>query len=323
VVPSPDVVQAAADRLSLHLGVVAAASFTGYIRALDAAVRNSPRPANQILSRPDLTEALSYSLRVAHGHTATLIQQAWQHGGGDPESIYRHAALSGAAGALNELRGQIDGIVREELGTPAPDPAHRIQQAVSDAVTKVVTRMRMSLESAAGASHTEAVIAEGRQLQQQGQHVMKVWRSRLSRRTCRWCRELDGVMIPLDDDFPHGDPVALEQSRTRRVATPAGVRRYRRSMGQPIILTHPPRVWLGRLPGPKRHPRCECWLELHILTEAGPPPAPLRSEEPAERMYVRASDIAELPEPQYMGLMAFLRAATHELGQVLRRLKGL
>jgi hypothetical protein len=322
VPPDHDAVQTAADRLSLHLSTVVAAAFTGYMRHLDDAVRSSPRAAPQIFDRPDLQDYLMSALRTAHTHADTLIRQAWSHGGGST-GPYLDKALSDAAGALNELRGQISGIVREELASPRPDVAGRLQAAVSDAVVRTSTRMRMSLESAAGASHTEAVIAEGRQLQQQGQHVMKVWRSRLSRRTCRWCRELDGVMIPLDDDFPHGDPVALEQSRTRRVATPAGVRRYRRSMGQPIILTHPPRVWLGRLPGPKRHPRCECWLELHILTEAGPPPAPLRSEEPAERMYARASDIAALPEPQYMSLMAFLRAATHELGQVLRRLKGL
>jgi hypothetical protein len=317
--PDHDAVQAAADRLSLHLGVVVAAAFTGYVRR----VSDSALSPALIMNRPDMIGALATAVRTADGHAATLVRQAWQHGGGDPGSRYLGAAVSDTSRSLADLHGQISGIVREELASPKPDVAGRVQQAVSGVVAEAVTRMRMSLESAAGASHTEAVIAEGRRLQQQGQHVMKVWRSRLSRRTCRWCRALDGAMVPLDDDFPHGDPVALEQERTRRVATPAGVRRYRRSVGQPIIFTHPPRVWLGRLAGPKRHPRCECWLELHILTEAGPPPARLRSEETGGRMYVRASDIAELPESQYTGIVGFLRAATHELGQVLRRLKGL
>lgn len=323
MLPDHDAVQTSAGRLSLHLGVVVAAAFTGYVRLVTDVARVTELPPAQVMNRPDLTGALQAAVRTAASHAATLVRQAWQHGGGETGSPYLDAAVSDISSAMADLHGQVSGIVREELASSSPDVDGRVQQAVGDAVTEAVTRMRMSLESAAGASHTGAVIAEGRRLEQQGQHVMKVWRSRLSQRTCRWCRALDGVMVPLGDDFPHGDPVALEQNRTRRVATPAGARRYRRSLGQPIILTHPPKVWLGRLPGPRRHPRCECWLELHILTEAGPPPPPLRSEETAERMYVRASDIAALPEPQYTGLMAFLHAATHELGQVLRRLKGL
>jgi hypothetical protein len=321
---SPEASAAAAHRLAAQLGVSVAASFGSYIRHLSDLLRNNPRPANEIFSSPGLSDALTRSISIAHAQASALVTRAWTSAGGGPEDSPALDVLRGeVAVMIGDLRGQIEGIVREQLGTPAADPVTRITDAVGDAVQSVVTRARMSVEMAASVSRTEAVIAEGHQLQRQGQHVMKVWRSRLSRRTCRWCRELDGVMVPLDDDFPHGDPVALEQERTRRVATPAGARRYRRSMGQPIIFTHPPRVWLGRLPGPKRHPRCECWLELHILTEAGTPPQPLRSEEASERMYVRASDIAELPEPQYLSLMAFLRAATHELGQVLRRLKGL
>jgi hypothetical protein len=324
VAPSPEAVQAASSRLQAHLVVAVSAAFDPYIRLLGDVLLNNPRPAGQILVRPDVVQQLEDSIRSAASVAEVLAGQAWRDGGG-PDGAAALGVLRGdVARALGDLRGQVEGIVREQMGIPAPGPAGRIQAAVRGAVQGALTRARMSLGMAAGYSRTEAVLAEGRVRQAAGVHVMKVWKSRLSRKTCRWCRELHGMMIPLEDEFPHGDPVALPQDRTRRVATPAGMRRYHRSTGQPIIFTHPPRPWLGRLAGPLRHPRCECWLELVIIHDETPPPSRAGLPPPgAERSFVRASDIAALPDPQYRGLIAFLRAATHELGQLLRRLKGL
>jgi hypothetical protein len=279
---TPDAVRAVVRRLSVQLG---------------AAVHAALAPG----LRSGLPEVIRHGIAQARAAASELLRQAWAVGGGSP-----------GAPALRALQDDLD----RAYGELQPEQASR------EAADKLILRSRLALSAAGGLSHTDAVLAEGRRRQAAGEHIMKVWRSRLKPTTCRWCRELHGMMIPLEDEFPHGDPVALPQKRTRHVATPAGAHHYHRGIGSPIIFTFPPKAYLGVLLGPLRHPRCECELELVVVTDE-PMPEPAQPRVPAmEAPHVLASDIAALPEAQYQSLISFLRAATHELGQLLRRLRG-
>jgi hypothetical protein len=150
---------------------------------------------------------------------------------------------------------------------------------------------------------------------------MKVWRSRKTKKTCHWCLGLDGIIVELHEEFPHGDPVMRPQSRTRHVATPEGAAHYHRNIGQPIIMTHPPRPYMGVLFGPLRHPHCECWLELFAIPHDEPMPQKLGEVPAPEHHYMSSTVIAEMKTPQYNSLVTFMQAAVHELAQVLRRLR--
>jgi hypothetical protein len=81
----------------------------------------------------------------------------------------------------------------------------------------------------------------------------------------------------------------------------------------------------GMLPGPPLHPRCRCRIVLVTVQQEGGQATP-GQRSPAPQVageHLAASDIRAMPEPRYRSLMAFLRAAAHELGLVLRRLAGL
>jgi hypothetical protein len=319
---SPEEAQAVAARLSVQLVAVVNAFLSSFSRHVQLVLTSNPElDARHVLAREDVSMLLGANLLAARRTTAALIRQAWAAGGARSGSPVLARLLEDADTAFGGFPSQAEGIVRETLAAGQPDVAARAAAAVRNGADDLAHRLRLGLQVAPGFSHTETVLEEGRRRQATGEHVMKTWRARRDHRTCRWCLQLDGMTIPLEDEFPHGDPVALPQSRTRHVATPAGEEHYHRSIGQPIILTFPPRVWLGRLLGPPRHPGpCRCRIELTpVLDEEAP--EPLRGPEPVPH-FLRASEVSEMPEAQYRGMLAFIKAAVHELGQLLRRLKG-
>src|SRR5580700_4993058 len=136
---SPEVSAATAHRLAAQLGVSVSAAFGSYIRYLGQSLRNNPRPANEILGSPGLAGALDRSITVAHTNARSLVTRAWVHGGGPEDSAALDVLRGDVASMIADLRGQIEGIVREQLGTPAADPVTRITEAIGDAVQSVVT----------------------------------------------------------------------------------------------------------------------------------------------------------------------------------------
>jgi hypothetical protein len=175
---------------------------------------------------------------------------------------------------------------------------------------------------AQGTGASAAVLADALEREANGEVLRKRWRAHVESPTCcLWCRRLNGVTIGLRESFlPYlGGPVAMPQSRTRRVATPAGERRYGMPRGSKIVYTQPPRPYHGKLQGPLLHPECRCWLE--IVRVSGIPEVPPGSRAPESLAgFLTAADVRDMPEDTYQADLAFLRAAVHELDQVLKRL---
>lgn len=327
------------EALRIQLQVAVRAALAAPMRLIADIIRNSPHvmTAGPVLDRDDVRHSVLYALAEAARTTTALVQRAWALSGGPEGAPVRQHLLADVEHAYRDAQGSLEGAIREEFASvPYPDrgpgdmhpaiaAAHArsraVEQAMAEHADALALRGQLTLGMAAGSSQTAAVLEEGHRRQEAGERVMKVWRSRKTKRTCRWCWQLDGVMIPLDEDFPHGDPIALPQKRTRHVATPEGARHYRRSIGQPIIFTFPPRAYRGRLPGPLRHPNCECFLELVVVSDEAMPERIGSLPAPGEH-YVSASDVAALPEEKYTTLVTFMRAAVHELGQLLRKLAG-
>jgi hypothetical protein len=173
---------------------------------------------------------------------------------------------------------------------------------------------------AEGAGAASAVLADALAREARGERLRKRWRAHVESPTCcYWCRRLNGVTIGLRESFaPYlGGPAAMPQSRERRVATPAGERKYGLPAGRKIVLTHPPRPYHGRLQGPLLHPFCRCWLEIVRTGDIGDA-SPDNGQAPAG--FVSADDVRDMPEDDYQASLAFMEAAVHELEQVLRRL---
>jgi hypothetical protein len=299
--------------------------------------------ADAMLARPDIDAVLQGALDEARSAAEEAVRQAW-YGAGAPASddaTLGHLLddIDRIFGALAHLRGVIRtahasvGPARFTRGVtqPGDHPSARAAEergtAVRDAILgwarKAGLRSRMAVSVAAGHGGTAAVLADALAREARGEKLLKRWRAHVERPSCCiWCRRLDGVTIGLRESFaPYlGTAVALPQQQERKVATPAGARRYRLPEGSRIIYTHPPRLYHGQLQGPLLHPFCQCWLEIVRTGEpAGGSPAAAPAE-PAG--FVSAGDVRDMPEDVYQADLAFLQAAAHELDQVLKRLAG-
>jgi hypothetical protein len=311
----------AESRLGQQLSAVVLGALAPAARYLAAVAEDMPAESlTRLLHRPDVTATLQDVLDEAREAAAAAVQQAW-----DDTGAPGHPALSALLrdvdrqlSSVSHLRGEILAAHREGTGPSA---------AVLGYGRKAALRARMSLATAESMGRTEAAIADAVVSEASGQRVRKRWRAHVEKTTCCfWCRKLNGVTIGLHESFaPHlGGPVELPHQRERRVATPAGARRFRQGIGTPIVVTHPPQPYHGDLQGPGLHPFCQCWLEIVRTSPAqareedeDQPPAPA-----APAGFVSAAHIRELPEARYQALVSFVSAATHELGQVLRRLAG-
>lgn len=277
--------------------------------------RNNPygSPAG-LLGRPDVEAVLRDAFTAARERALEAVEEAW---GEQPPAPLLADLLADVAAAWNEaalahLRGDIRHAwqsvsLKQFIPGVTPPGAHPVAesaaaraQAVRDAVENFARRtgLRNSLSAdvAGGFSRTLA----GLDAAPPG--MLKRWRAHVERPTCCWwCRKLNGVTIGLHESFAH------------HLAGPADLTGHGH-------LTQPPVLYHGWLQGPKLHPHCECWLEF---VPAGAVSQEGAGQEIAVPGFLAAADIRALPEDRYQSVLAFLRAATHELGQALARLREL
>jgi hypothetical protein len=270
--------------------------------------------AAQLLARPDVGAALAAALEQARSSVAGIVRQQWDLAGAPDSPLvgWLLADVDRQYGSLSRLRGlvrQAHASVPQRRFTPGVTPpgdspaiaagnerARAVRDAILAFARQASLRSRLTVSVAEQAARAAVVLAEGHARLAAGEAVRKRWLARRDGRACHWCRNLNGVTIEMGESFlPYrGGPADL-----------AGHGR----------LTQPPHPYHGELQGPSLHPNCRC--RLMVVTEVppkqeqpAPPPAP----------FITASQIRAMPEPEYKGLIAFLRAAVHELGQVLRRL---
>lgn len=318
---------ATATRLRTQLAAGVRQAFAGVAALAALAVRgDSTVGPVAVMRRSDVQALLGGAVAAAQQLTQSLVAQAWGAAQGPEESETLWQILEDVQRAYEEAPAAIRLAVASAYhDAPLPQRAEAVARAIREQADKLVLRGKLSVGMASSGSHTAAVLASGARVAEQGYQVSKRWNSRRTSRTCRWCLELDGLAIPLDAEFPHGAPLELPHARTRQVRTEAGSHRYRTAIGAPIIMTRPPSVYGGVLLGPPRHPRCECWIDLLVSGPGQPPPGTAPVPRPHVVLgpsHMLASDVAAMPDAQYRGMMAFLRAATHELGQLLRRVTG-
>lgn len=310
-------------KVQLRAGIHAALTSFGHHMAL--ITRSLPQAtADELLARPDASGYLRSGLSSAQQLVKSLTRHAWSAHGGPPDSLVIQQLLTDIDDAYVLAASSMRTAIRSVFAAET-DSAQR-PQAVADAIRsqadKLVVSGHGSLSVASGGARTASVLEEGRRRQAAGEHVGKMWVSKLKPTTCRWCRALHGTVIPLDSEFDHGSPAETPHHKLRHVRTPAGAQHFHREIGAPIIFTYPPKVW-GFLWGPPRHPECECEIELVSLGAGEGPAQPLPPEPEYEHPYIRASDIAAMSDPQYHSLLSFLTAAVHELRLLIRRLLGL
>lgn len=317
-----------------HASASVQASVTFLANYLALLTKNNPLgTVTTLLARPDVQAIIASTLAGGAESAQETVRQAWAAQDGPPGSPVFSALLSDVQHAwdtqrLRQLIKQAWASVPKASfvpGTTSPgthpslEAATQRAAAVRDAVTGFGDRARLrnglSADVAAGNAKTEAVLADAKEREAAGEKLLKRWRAHVeSPACCHWCKKLNGVTIGLDEDFaPHiGPPVDL---------TGHG------------HLTQPPHPYLSYLPGPKLHPHCQCWLEIVVVTEAQPesvspaggqePPLEPGIKSPAPQApagHLAASEVRAMPEDKYRSLLSFLRAAVHELGQLVRRL---
>lgn len=316
----------------------ALAEAAGYLALV---TQTNPRgSAAALLRRPDTDAVLREALDSAREASADAVLRSWDLAGGDVQhETLGHllgdvSSIFGSLGHLRELIRRAHASVPRDPFTPGvhapgehPDQraAERRAAAVRDALLdwgrKAALRAAMAEHTASGTGLAAATLDDALAREAAGEKLAKRWRSRKDPSACHWCRKLDGVTIGLRESFlPHlGGPVALPHAQDRHVATRAGERKYGMPAGSPIIYAHPPRPYRGRLQGPLLHPFCRCWLEIVQAGDARAVPSDAPS---ALAGYLSAADVRAMPEDAYAADLEFLRAAVHELDQVLRRLAG-
>lgn len=293
------------------------AAFAELAQYIALVVANNPHSTmTDVLARPDVAFEVDARVDAARDAAEAAVRQAWHDldgPGGLPVLEYLVAdarraydvaqlhALVQAAWSSVPAQHFVPGITPPGE-TPEMDVARtraaRVRAAVEQFARRATFSNGLSIDVAAGAARTEYQLHA---VTERGEVMLKRWRAHVERSTCcHWCRNLDGRTIGLHEDFaPYLGPAEDLSGHGR--------------------LTSPPRPYRGRLPGPKLHPNCQCWLEIVPATvqpEGGQVAQPLAPT----RDYLTAADIRAMPEHRYQAMLAFLRAAVHELGQVLRRL---
>jgi hypothetical protein len=333
----------ARQRLTAQLGAAVHSALVPFAQQMTLVTRTNPHAAaTELLARPDVHGALTAGLARAQRMASGVVRQAWEAGGGPPDSPVLAVLLKDVSDAYAAAAGRFAGAVTAahhsvqtrtfEPGVTPPgsqpimesagERAGAVATAIRGEADRLLVSNRSTMDVAASGSLTARTLEEGYRLRAAGYTVLKEWVSRLKPTTCHWCRQLHGTVIPLEQEFSHGTVHEFPHSKIRHVRTAAGQHHFHRDIGAPIIMTWPPRV-RGRLLGPPRHVRCECELRLHVLGAGEGPPAPAPPAPEHEHPYLRASDIASLPDKQYHSLLAFISAAVHELRLQIRRLLGL
>lgn len=309
--PNSDVLdQAAALRSQVQAAVQSA--LTTFTHHLTLVIQTNPETsdARELLDRPDIHQALTDALADAHGAARAAVEQAAQLAG-DQSSQYQLAIAHDVDSLYANAAAQIRGVAVTAFNSvPQPHPytpgvdqlgsnpvfeagqarARAVGAALTRQVSDIALRNGLSVNVAGSRSHTETVVEEALRRYQAGEDIWLEWRSQLVPGvTCPWCWALHGHRVRPGQEYPHPGQ--------------AGRRR-------------PPRLYQGVLHGPPMHPNCRCWLV--IVTSSGDPAPEAPEPPPAE--FVTSTDIAAMPEEKYSGLLAFLKAALHELGQLLKKL---
>jgi hypothetical protein len=292
--------------------------------------------ADALLARPDVRAELAAALDSARQAAAAIVAAQWDISGA-PDAPVRaylladigrqygdaarlHAAVRTAHASVPQ-RQFIRGVTTPGT-SPAIEAGNERAAAVRDAILafarQTALRSKLTVVTAAAAARTARTLAEAHARQDAGEHLLKRWEASMNGRdprSCHWCRKLHGVTIGLHESFlPYlGGPADL---------TGHG------------HLTQPPKPYRGELQGPPLHPHCRC--KIVIVREGEPKHSDDLETRPAETSgnsrsgastnssprFITAAQVRAMPEPRYRALVAFLRAALHELGQVLRRLRG-
>jgi hypothetical protein len=316
------------------------AEAAGYLALVT--LNNPQGTADALLRRPDTDAVLRSALDESRELAADLVRQAWYSAGvptGDDEML---TFLLDDIGSIFGDLAHLHGIVRHAhasvpsywfapgVTAPGANPSQRAAERRADAVRdallawarQAALRAGMAAGHAEGAGTTAAVLASALARSAAGERLMKRWRAHTeSPSCCFWCRRLDGVTIGLRASFaPYlGGRVAMPQEHGRHVATRAGERRFGLPIGSQIVYTYPPRPYRGKLQGPLAHPNCRCRLEIVPAFGSSAMSSKAGSEQ-APAGFLSAAEVRDMPEDAYQADLAFLQAAVHELGQVLRRL---
>lgn len=324
-----------------ELGAEVRAAFAYAARYVSLLAANNPTGSSaSVLARPDVDAVLSDALSRARETATDAIRQEWAQAGG-PQAQYLTWLLDDvdrSYDALGLLRNAIRRAWSEvvpgpsEPGTNSTTAAGRaradvIRQAILELGDSIALRNELSLVVAQAAARSMAEIERGHDLERAGSTAYKQWKCRTKPgtdipddRVCHWCRALHNMVVPIRSNFPAGEPTDLNGRGN---------------------MTRPPRTYHGVLPGPPRHPRCRC--HLVIVTEltgravssessgGQEGTATVRSPQAgggvvggtpqAPEGFLAAADIREMPEDRYQSLLAFLKAAVHELAQVLGRIR--
>lgn len=304
-------------RLAQQLGTSIRAWLDPLARYAEVVTRTNPLgTADQLLARPDIRAILIEILTEARDRAAAVVQEAWDSTGAADHplldrllaDIERYWSVAHLDGLIRHAHASVPpryftpGVSQpgtNPLTEAAAERAAAVAEAIRGYAREVAFRSRMTVTVAQGAGRTYAALAGADVRREAGEDVRKRWRAHTEKPACcHWCRLLNGKTIPLHHSFEQ----FLDWNAHPR----------------------PPRPYHG-LQGPLLHPFCECWLE--IVTGPHVPPggsqaAPgRRSPAPqAPAGFLAAADIRAMPEAAYGSLIAFLKAAVHELGQVLRRL---
>jgi len=314
------------------------AEAAGYLAQVT--VNNPGGTADALLRRPDTDAVLREALETARQAAEDQVRQSWQAAGGSQgDEVLGHLLtdvdkIFGNLGHLHSLVRHAHASVPSRRFTrgvtpPGEHPDQRAAEeraaAVRDALLswgrQAALRARMAAHTAQGSGDASAVLARALRREERGEKLMKRWRAHVTDPSCcRWCRKLNGVTIPLRESFAPflGGPVPAQGNR--HVATRAGERRYGLVVGSPVIYVQPPRPYRGRLQGPLLHPFCRCRLEIVRVGE--PDVTGAGAGEAEVPGTVSAADVRAMPGDVYDADLAFLQAAVHELGQVLKRLAG-
>jgi hypothetical protein len=310
----------------------ALAPVAGYLALITQA--NPRGSADALLRRPDVDAILIGALDEARSAAEEVVQAAWYSGSGLTSGGVMLERLLADIDRIFSRLAHLHGLVRHAhasvppaqfepgITRPGDNPSARAAEqraaAVRDAILswtrEASLRARMTVSTAEGAARTAAALAEAEAARLSGEPVRKRWRAHAeSTSCCFWCRRLDGVTIGSRESFaPYlGGPVA----------------RLSRRPGSAVIYARPPRLYHGDLQGPVLHPFCRCWLEITrslagaVPSDRGQEAGVQRSPAPqAHAGLLAASDVRAMPEDRYRAQLEFLRAATHELDQALKRL---
>lgn len=300
--------QTAAIRSQLQADVqTALATFRHHLTLV---IQTNPATADprDLLDRPDVAEALEHALSSAHNAASSAVAKAGgqdsqylQSIAADVDALYHDATAqvrsvaSRAFSSVPQPPAFVPGV--DQPGTsPVVESGQERAAAVGSALTHLASdialRNGLSVNVAGSRAHAESVTQEARRRYEAGEDIWLEWRSQLIPDvTCPWCWRLHGQRVRPGQQFPHPSQIGRRK---------------------------PPRIWGGMLHGPPLHPNCRCWLVIVTGSGAEAPEEP--APEPPAEQFISSTDIAAMPEEKYHGLLAFLRAALHELGQMLRRL---